>query len=266
VASLRSDRWLIHAFANPVGSGGIGGHKHNDMLSFTASCDGVPVIIDPGTGAYTADPSARNRFRRTSAHATVEIDGAEQNRFVARQLFCLWQDASPEIVEFADTGDVVRIVMRHDGYTRLHQPVVHSRALTLDRTTETLRIKDRLEGDGVHRVSVAFPLADIVVDRSDDVSAGLVLPDGGRLILELSSTEPLRLHAELGWRSRAYGTREGHRRLVFRGSVNMPCEWETTIRVAPCGPNASDDARGCKTTNELMAALSVAPVTEVAHA
>ncbi|MEW5873784.1 MAG: alginate lyase family protein [Candidatus Zixiibacteriota bacterium] len=230
VAALRSDRWFIHAFANPVGTGGIGGHKHNDLLSFVASFEGNPVVIDPGTGAYTADPKARNRFRRTSAHATVEIDGLEQNRFVGAQLFCLWKDATPRILEFEDAGETVRVVMRHDGYARLADPVIHERTLMLDRREESIAIKDRLEGHGTHTVVVTFPLGSVAIAAGDDTSAKLKLPDGDTLEVTLSSDQSLRMSTSLGWRSRSYGTREGHRRLLFSGTVQAPCCWEIVIR------------------------------------
>lgn len=233
IAVMRSDRWLVHAFANPVGTGGIGGHKHNDMLSLSASCDGIPIIIDPGTGAYTADPPARNRFRRTAAHATVVVDGAEQNRFVPGQLFCLWQDATPEILEFTQNDDLVRIVMRHDGYARLPEPVIHERTITLLKRDEQIRIKDCLEGRGRHGIAAVFPLGGLEVHVTGDHSARLIAADGPELHFSTQSEYPLSLGVELGWRSLSYGTKTGHRRLVLRGSVTVPAQWIISIQAIP---------------------------------
>jgi hypothetical protein len=244
IAVLRSKHWLIHAFANPVGAGGVGGHKHNDLLSFVASFDGDPVVIDPGTGAYTADTRARNRFRRTSAHATVEVDGREQNRFVGSQLFCLWKDATPEVVAFDDTGEIVRIVMRHDGYARLANPVIHERTLTLNRPTDSIAIKDRLEGHGTHSVVIVFPLGNVAIASGGDTQAALQLSDGPTLEIVLSSDQRFQMSTGLGWRSHSYGTRRGHRRLVFRGTVQAPCSWEIVIRPQAVDQDLVDAARG----------------------
>ena len=49
-----------------VGTKGFGNHKHNELLSFEYHCDGVPVLVDPGSYVYTSDFVARNLFRGTS--------------------------------------------------------------------------------------------------------------------------------------------------------------------------------------------------------
>lgn len=62
-----------------VGQNGNGGHAHNDQLSITLRIDGKDIIVDPGTYLYTPLPERRNEFRSTTAHFTVQKDGAEQN-------------------------------------------------------------------------------------------------------------------------------------------------------------------------------------------
>jgi len=72
----------------PNGQGGIGGHAHNDKLSFELCVDGEDFIVDPGTYLYTADPEWRNKFRSTAFHNTMTITGAEQNK-LSNSLFRL---------------------------------------------------------------------------------------------------------------------------------------------------------------------------------
>ncbi|MFQ5585218.1 MAG: alginate lyase family protein, partial [Thermodesulfobacteriota bacterium] len=74
------------------GQNDLGGHAHNDKLSFELCIDGREVIVDPGTYVYTPYPDERNRFRGTASHNTVMIDGEEQNRFTEGGVFGLHND------------------------------------------------------------------------------------------------------------------------------------------------------------------------------
>jgi hypothetical protein len=75
----RNERYRLSVRCGPVGQFGIGGHAHNDQLSITLHVQGQPVIVDPGSYCYTADPQARMRFRSTASHNTLAIAGQEQN-------------------------------------------------------------------------------------------------------------------------------------------------------------------------------------------
>ncbi len=130
IVVLRSnDLWCL-IDAGRVGQGGNGGHAHNDTLSYVLEVSGQPILTDPGTGNYTRDPEARNRFRSTRVHATVEVDGEEINRIDPERLFWMHDEDSPviEILE-SDDGDgrVRRVVASHRGYMRLLDPVLHRR-------------------------------------------------------------------------------------------------------------------------------------------
>jgi hypothetical protein len=98
-------------------------HAHADVLSFTLWIDGRPVIVDPGSYAYTGE--WRDRFRGTAAHNTVEVAGLDQCEF--------WGDfraaflPSCRIRSIERQGDVVAVTAAHDGYRRLRDPVRHQR-------------------------------------------------------------------------------------------------------------------------------------------
>src|SRR5262249_4817471 len=59
-----------HGFLN-------GGHAHSDALSVDLTVRGRPLLIDPGTGTYTIDRAARDRYRSARMHNTVVIDGRD---------------------------------------------------------------------------------------------------------------------------------------------------------------------------------------------
>ena len=47
------------------------GHFHADLLSITLAYQGIPIIIDPGSGCYTANTQARNKLRNWESHSTL---------------------------------------------------------------------------------------------------------------------------------------------------------------------------------------------------
>lgn len=64
---------------NDTGDCYVGGHTHNDKLSFEMSLGKTDVFVDPGTYLYTSDIQAHNEFRSTKKHNTAEVDEEEQN-------------------------------------------------------------------------------------------------------------------------------------------------------------------------------------------
>ena len=130
-------------------------HGHADALSFVLWGDGRPVVVDPGAGAYTG--AARNRFRATSAHNTVEVDGESQ--------CILWGDfrlAGLPTVRAAQprhhADGVVTIAATHDGYRRLDDPAVHRRQFVWWPGGGVV-VLDLLDAKTVHQASSRLHLA-----------------------------------------------------------------------------------------------------------
>jgi uncharacterized heparinase superfamily protein len=179
-AILRGGRDHVFADVGPVGMAGRGGHGHNDCLSFEAVLDGVALIVDPGTGVYTADPPLRNRLRATAAHNTPVIDGEEINRMVAPDLlWILRDDATPSIEGFDGGPDAPFVTASHDGYARLADPVTVRRTLRLDPQRHVLTIDDRIEARGRHTATVRLTF-DSAVRIADHRRAGVDLTADGR--------------------------------------------------------------------------------------
>ena len=139
---------------SPVGTRGIGNHKHNDLLSLEIHLKGEDILVDPGSYLYTSDPDARNAFRGTRVHSTVMIDGVEQNRLVAKNLFCLHPDAHPRVLAWETGMTQNSVIAEHDGYCRLANPVVHQRTVTFERGMGRVEVVDVFthpaNGGGVH--------------------------------------------------------------------------------------------------------------------
>lgn len=98
-------------------------HAHADCLSFVLWLDGMQVIVDPGAYAYAGE--ARDAFRGTAAHNTVEIAGQNQCVFWGpfRASF-LPRVTGPCVRQY---GEITVVEASHDGYRRLKDPVIHHR-------------------------------------------------------------------------------------------------------------------------------------------
>lgn len=157
---LRGAGAVVTVSAGKQGQRGVGGHSHNDKLSFELHLGGRPVIVDPGTGSYTRDPATRNAFRGTAAHNTVQVDGAEQAALDPARLFALPEEARARVVAFLPGPRVDRLRVRHDGYRMLPAPVGIERTFRLDRKERVLAGRDGFIGTGRHEVVGRFHLPD----------------------------------------------------------------------------------------------------------
>src|SRR5205807_9145001 len=132
---------------------------------------------------------ARNAFRATRAHNTVEVGGAEINPVDERQLFALAQIARPTVERFEKRGTRIELVASHDGYRRLSPAVAHTRTFSLDSSTGALTIADELIGEGEQASNAFIHLApDTEVTRAGDASIDVVRR-GARLLLDVAGAE-----------------------------------------------------------------------------
>jgi len=229
---LRSDNGAVLISANPVGTGGIGGHKHNDLLSFIFTVGTNEVVIDPGTYTYTGEPNMRNQLRGTGAHNTVMVDGAEQNRFYPRQLFWVRDDAHPRITHCRFNHSVDRVIVEHDGYRRLRGRVLHRRLFSFIKSDNILVIRDELEGTGIHDIRAVINLGPGVINADDPCRVILQLGENDKHAGFLIERRPgTRSGIEPCWRSEQYGKIIPGMRLVRQSRVQLPTHWMTVIGV-----------------------------------
>jgi hypothetical protein len=231
---MRSGSTHVVARCGDVGQNGNGGHSHNDVLSFDL-WHGVPVVVDPGTYLYTSDPAARNTFRSTASHNTVSVDGAEINPMVERDLFKLDQFARPRVELFEDGSDRVRLVASHDGFRRLEPPVVHRRALSLDRGDGGLEIQDELLGQGEQSAESFLHLAaGTSVERISDHEFALSR-DEHATTLACWGTSAVKVTE--GWVSDRFGERR--RAAVLVAHIHGPMPLRFGWRFVPSETNTS---------------------------
>ena len=201
---MRHERlWAIVRCGN-VGLAGIGAHAHNDQLSFELALDDQPLIVDPGSYVYTADPRARNAFRSTGAHSTLSIGAAEQNRLRSDYLFSLPEETRARCLRFDHDGPCAVFAGEHSGFHELSRAVRHRRELRFDGRSRVVRITDTVLGGAGQELLWSFPLAP---------GAAATVAAAQRAIATFSTTEleieaqgaALRVHR--GWLAPSYGVR-----------------------------------------------------------
>jgi hypothetical protein len=220
---MRSGEDYLLACCNPVGAGGAGNHKHNDLLSVELCVGGRAFIVDPGTYVYTADPEWRKRFRSTRFHNTVVIDGEEQNRFKENTVFAMFADAQPVIHRWHTSDEYDFLDAEHTGYRRLPSPVSHRREFHFDKRSRIIEVHDTLRGHGEHEAEWYFHFDHgVELERMTD-SVFLAHADGVMLRLTITSTTALEAIVQDGWVSRCYGRKLPGKILKLQGKFSDEC-------------------------------------------
>ena len=172
----------------PLGVRGWANHAHNDQLSFEFSLDGHGVILDPGLPCYADDSAVRNLFRSTRYHNSVEVAGAEQNRFWPAMLFRIVDDTRSRVEHWHADESGTSFAGFHSGYLRLPRRALVRREMRL-AADDTLAVRDSVELAGPAALAWYFHLAPkIAVEPAahesgvaDSVTVGMNLHSRWRL-------------------------------------------------------------------------------------
>jgi hypothetical protein len=198
---MRHDDFWAMARCGDVGLEGVGAHAHNDQLAFELCLGAQPLVVDPGAYVYTPDPAARNAFRSTAAHSTLQVAGREQNPLRSDYLFAVEDRAHAAALSWETDGPRARFAGRHEGFA----PAVHERRFAFDGEARTLTLEDVVHGVSAgEELAWALPLAPgaRVSTREDGAIA-----EWPAARLEVRSPG-VGWSLEEGWVSPAYGVRE----------------------------------------------------------
>ena len=229
-----------------VGMGGVGGHGHNDILSFELVLDGVRLVSDSGSYVYTASREMRNRFRATAAHNSVQVDGAELNRFISPDdLWRLRYDARPIDVAWSPADDEHPwdyFRGGHTGYDREPHRVRHVREIALDHRQPVLIVRDRLTGSGVHEFVWRFHFAAGVTAAI--AGGGVTLHACGREFgLAVAGVPSASLRLEADWISPSYGVKVESTTAVISCKSAAPVDAEVLFTTGVPSPADFASAR-----------------------
>jgi hypothetical protein len=213
------------------GGGWLPTHAHNDLLSIVLDLDGVPLLIDPGTGGYGCDRALRQRLRSTAAHSTLQVGEREQSPIDLLKTF--------EGPEGAPCGaqllraDPPDIVGWHEGFGEdlIHTRRVHVR-IGLLCIEDILAIRRPRRDAGAIESILRFRLAPGVGARLEAdrgrVTCLVEVPSGrARFILLRPTSASWQIGAEPT--SRRYGSHESAPVLEARQIHPLPHRWLTVV-------------------------------------
>jgi hypothetical protein len=189
-----------------VGLGGTGAHAHNDQLSFELAVGGQPLVVDPGSYVYTADPQARNEFRSTRAHSTLAIGAAEQNRLRTDYLFALAEESCARCVRFQTDAASATFEGEHRGFHELRRAVLHRRELRFDGELRVVHILDTVLGAQGEELLWTFPLAPVEDAGQVRAEASWAIATYACAELEIRA-QGVAFEIDSGWVSPSYGVR-----------------------------------------------------------
>ena len=232
---MRADDSVMLIDAGEIGMRGLGGHGHNDVLSFDLWAAGASLLVDSGTFTYTADPQARQALRGTSAHNALRVDGQETSRLGGdRWLWLIENDAHPRDVTWQSEAERDVFSGSHDGYRRLPEPVVHTRRIVFEKARRRWRIDDSLSGTVEHLVELFFHPG--VAFELHDGAVVLRAPLADLWLYPPSEAE---FRQADGWISRGYGLREPAPVLVYAVRASVPLALRTDLVLVPRGTHSA---------------------------
>lgn len=218
---MRDEKNHIFIDCGPIGLKGRGGHGHNDLLSFEAVLEHIPLIVDAGSYVYTSDYQARNVFRSTSSHNTPQIDDEEINRFIRPDyIWNFHNDAHHQVDLWQKLDDSSHFTGTHTGYARFADPVKPLRKIALDHANSLLTIEDVFEGRGEHQITIPFHLHPDVLPQQEAHQVLLKTPSGS-FALQWESATPWQVTVEPTQISPSYGVKRDSHKIVFRHHGNM---------------------------------------------
>lgn len=233
---MASDQAKLLIDAGPHGEGS-GGHGHADALSVRLSMNGQRWLVDPGSYVYVApsnESGARDEFRGTRAHNTLCVDGVDQA--VPRTPFS-W-NSSPEVIteQWIAAPQFDFFAGRHDGYTRLPDPVVHSRMIFHLRGEYWL-VRDVVEGKAVHDLEISWHFGSDLLLSASEEEARISSASGALMVMLGASASPWALVADERYVSPAYGEKHTAPVSVFRTRTQLPAEHATLLQSHSASPN-----------------------------
>ncbi|MCG3132033.1 MAG: hypothetical protein FLDDKLPJ_02843 [Phycisphaerae bacterium] len=219
--------------AGPLGFGSIAAHGHADALAMTLRVDGCTFICECGTYDYFTHPEAREFFRSTAAHNTVEIDGCNSSEPLGP--FLWGRRAEARCLNWQPTRDGGAVSAEHDGYRSLKGGVVHRRHMILTLTGCELLVKDEVMCGSDHGVRQFWHIGrDCQIDPVGD-NAYRLTGRGGVVLVRLDPALKVSLHRGktdpmMGWFSAGYHRREPISSLIgtarIAGSVTFITRFE----------------------------------------
>jgi hypothetical protein len=209
------------------------GHAHADLLSFQIVSGKQPIIVDPGTYAYTGE--YRDYFRGSDSHSIIKIDGFYPAITCAPFHWKLTPEH--ELIEWISDNkyDYVSGCMKGDGNCK------HVREVFFIKP-DIFFIINTLKGNDKHEVEIRFPLYGRewkIVDKKCILNSAQK-----SCSIECVGAEELDPQLVDSWISLCYGHKMPSYTLLFKGVVSLPVKVSFLIDLSGnnCKAEISDEA------------------------
>lgn len=180
------------------------GHSHSDWLSFVLALGGETFIVDPGSYVYSSNPEERNRFRSTSMHNTIVVDGKSQSDIPEKELWKLPRIGRTSIDNWESGFDYDKICVSHNAYTTPEASVQHRRILELSKKDGIFTIKDSISCNSGHSINCFLHFAP---DVETKIESNTIILDkhGVKAEIKVSSNQETKISLVSDVVSRGYG-------------------------------------------------------------
>ena len=220
----------------PNGQGGLGGHAHNDKLSFELCVGGEDIIVDPGTYVYTSAPEWRNNFRSTLYHNTAIVAGAEQNELPRSnwELFRLSGSDTTFSKTWLCEATKNEFKGQHLGCINKGRgvPTIHERAIAYEKNERRWIIHDTLMKPGGRILELQMMLHFAPCTEITCQDNVVVLKSGKQKVI-VNSYQGTPLELVDSWYSNQYGAK--HRTKMIKCSTLESITFEIKAQeVDPC--------------------------------
>ncbi|MFQ5744970.1 MAG: heparinase II/III family protein [Acidobacteriota bacterium] len=221
---FRNDRVYLLVDGGAIAPDHLPAHAHADIFTYEFDVDGRRLIVDSGVYEY-AEGEMRDYVRSTRAHNTVSVDGLSQAE--CWKSFRVARRKAPRDVRFEAKENACIFAGRFDGYGRLiGDSIIHHRTLRLHHAAGELRVEDRVDGRGEHRVTSRIHLhPDVQVRQKGqtftlarDRVRATVTVEGGTAILRS------------GWYCPEFGMRRGNKVIRLERNGPLPARLAYSIR------------------------------------
>jgi uncharacterized heparinase superfamily protein len=231
---LRSKTMEVDICAWNAGVNGLAPHKHNDSLHFVLNACGRPILVDSGTCCYTADLAKRILFRRTAAHNTIVIDGAEQCPIEGRYFGLDHVKGLVRVPKWKTSETQDSLIAEYDKGERGTATPVHRRIFRLHKSRGCLFVTDTFYGSGQHAMESYLHFAPGLICKREGYTLQVLM--GSTLLVTIRWSPRLgNPILETGLLSQTYNTMAQAPLIKWSWNVALPSVLRFTFGIACSG-------------------------------
>lgn len=200
---IRKEKIFLMIKCGSIGQKNLGGHDHNDQLSFELNIDGEDFIIDPGSFVYSMDKDMRHLFRSAKYHNVSQVGRLEQNVIKnanIEDLFSMYSSNPGICTHFAKT--TVQSIRFSGQFVLAGTEILYTRSLELNHSQKCIDIVDDFIGTEEKATCRLHLAKDLTVKHLTEKTVEV---SRNNISVRIEAEEPIGI--ELGMVSPGYGVK-----------------------------------------------------------